>query len=138
MCDEQVHTLHCAHYNVYSKHSVLFSVLCYMHRAVTYFVCHFFKVSSVFVKMTTNKKHKFQFRKKGTNQNQKKEKQTENMQTKRDKRKDRRMATNTTKRFDTIIYHSKLLLFFALSSRMRAMHWCGPYSVPTVLCVQCF
>lgn len=73
MCDEQVHT-HCL---------------------------PFFKVSSVFVKMTTNKKHKFQFRKKATAKIRK-EKNNKNIQTKRDERKERR--TPQTLRHDNISF----------------------------------
>lgn len=140
MCDEQVHTLHCAHHNVYSKYSVLFCALLYA--LCTHLLClpfFFFslKVSSVFVKMTTNKKHKFQFRKKATNQNQKKKKKnnTEYVdETRREKR-----TTNGDehhKRFDTIIYHSKLLLF---SRYLLAWEQCigVAHTLATVLCVQC-
>lgn len=40
-----------------------------------------------------------------------------------------------THRYDNISFQN--VTFFALSFRMRAMHWCGPYSVATVLCVYC-
>lgn len=127
MCDEQVHTLP----------NILFcSVLC--SAVCTHLLClPFFKVSSVFVKMTTNKKHKFQFRKKHQPKSEKKKNEYVD-ETRQEKR-----TTNGNEhheRFDTIIYHSKLLLFFRaiFLHESNALVWPVLWPLYCVFTVQCF